>query len=92
MGWVLCYYYAAFATMGIATLLFGMVTGVYDSWDKWVLAIPSILAFSIPLGAAVGITSWGKDRVRGQGFEALKEAAASAGPALSLPAPPKRSN
>lgn len=85
MGWTLAYYYAAFGTMGIIALGFGMVTSIYDAWDRWVLAIPNILLFSIPLGAAVGITAWGKSYERGQGFQALKEAASSAGPSLSIP-------
>lgn len=89
MGWVLCYYYFAFATMGIICMGWLLVTRDREPWDAWVAAIPAILAFSIPLGAAVGITAWGKDKVRGQGFEALREAAASAGSALSVP-PPKK--
>lgn len=85
MGWTMCYYYASFGTMGVIALAWGMVFKDYDAWKAWVEAIPAIIAFSIPLGAAVGITAWGKSYERGKGFEALKEAATTPNPSLVLP-------
>jgi len=70
IGWLLCYLLFINGSVMVGALVFLMVTGNSDAWDKFAIALPVVTLFLSLPAAVCGVTSFGRSWEKSAAFKA----------------------